>query len=252
MVNKQYNVQSLTKNKTKNSSNHSDAQTIKQNITVIPPNETHVNASTGAPDSYQSQNAFERNISHQFYHGLNDTFDFIDGNFDKMTPNDSMADHIKNSSAAGATDGDSQSQKHLSINDIGRFQYILQMDREMVRQIFMQNYKKIEISHSSPLCFSFNKKSELIFTLPYNLPLINIMNNFTERSFMSLSDRYCCSYFEQFVSVAVSFFFRLSHLKWSMVVLCTAHGTQMWCIQNWSVCSFANLNRLQSKIESIE
>lgn len=142
MVNKQYNVQSLTKNKTKNSSNHNDAQTIKQNITVIPPNETHVNASTGAPDLYHSQNAFERNISHQFYNGLNETFDFIDGNFDKMTPNDSMADHIKNSSAAGATDGDSQSQKHLSINDIGRFQYILQMDREMVRQIFMQNYEK--------------------------------------------------------------------------------------------------------------
>lgn len=214
MVNKQYNVQSLTKNKTKNSSNHNDAQTIKQNITVIPSNETHVNASIGAPDLYQSQNAFERNISHQFYHGLNDTFDFIDGNFDKMTSNDSMADHIKNSSAAGATDSDSQSQKQLSINDIGRFQYILQMDREMVRQICIQNYKKLKSLTSPALCFFIQQKIRAdFFTLPYNLPLINIMNNFTERSFMSLSDRYCCSYFEQFVSVAVSFFFRLSHLK---------------------------------------
>ncbi|XP_031621632.1 uncharacterized protein LOC116339738 [Contarinia nasturtii] len=44
-----------------------------------------------------------------------------------------MADIVKNNNSitAGDTDADSQSQKHLSINDIGRFQYILQMDREM-------------------------------------------------------------------------------------------------------------------------
>lgn len=166
MVNKQYNVQSLTKNKTKNSkSNQNDAQTLKQTITVIP-NEPTVNGSSGANDTYQSQNAFERNITHQFYHGLNDTFDLIDGNFDKIhmtTSNDSMADIVK-SSIAGATDGDSQSQKQLSINDIGRFQYILQMDREMVRRIIFMIYLCYSIFASG---FLFHSKIEEKFMLNF-------------------------------------------------------------------------------------
>lgn len=138
MVNKQYNVQSLGKNKTKNS-NQIDAQTLKQTITVIP-NETNVNtSSSGANDTYQSQqqNAFERNITQQFYYSLTDS---LDGNFDNNKHgigDDSMADIVKTSNNTGATDADSQSQKHLSINDIGRFQYILQMDREMVRLSFL-------------------------------------------------------------------------------------------------------------------
>lgn len=130
MVNKQYNVQSLGKNKTKNS-NQIDAQTLKQTITVIP-NETNVNSSNGANDIHQSpQNVFERNITQQFYYSLTDS---LDGNFDNKHSfgDNSMEDTVKNSNNTGATDSDSQSQKHLSISDIGRFQYILQMDREMV------------------------------------------------------------------------------------------------------------------------
>lgn len=122
MVNKQYNVQNLNKNKTKNL-NQIDAQTLNSSITVIP-NDTN--------ESYQSQNAFERNITQQFYHSLNDS---LDEHFDikhSMDGDDSMADIVKNNITRDATDSDSQSQKHLSINDIGRFQYILQMDREMV------------------------------------------------------------------------------------------------------------------------
>lgn len=130
MVNKQYNVQNLGKNKSKNS-NHTDTEVLKQTITVIP-NESILNGSIDANNTYQSQNAFERNITQQFYHSLNDSLDSVDGNHNnhRMTGDDSMADIVKNSST-GATDN--ESQKHLSINDIGRFQYILQMDREMVR-----------------------------------------------------------------------------------------------------------------------
>lgn len=125
MVNKQYNVQNLSKNKTK-SSNQIDAQTLKQSVCITPTS----NGSSETNDSYQSQNAFERNITQQYYHGLTDS---LDGHFDNkhITGGESMADIVKNS-VAGATDADTQSQKHLSINDIGRFQYILQMDREMV------------------------------------------------------------------------------------------------------------------------
>lgn len=136
MVNKQYNVQSLGKNKTKNS-NNIDAQTLKQTITVIPNETINVNSSNGANDSYQSQqNAFERNITQQFYYSITDS---LDGHFDNkhIGGDDSMGDIVKNSNSTGATDADSQSQKHLSINDIGRFQYILQMDREMVRLFFL-------------------------------------------------------------------------------------------------------------------
>lgn len=142
MVNKQYNVQKLGKNKTKNS-NHADAkEQLKQSITVIP-NETIVNGSSGAHrDFYHPQNAFERNITQQYYHSINDSFDVVDGQFENkriLSDNTSMADTGKDSSngmanatAAAADANDTQSQKQLSIDDIERFQYILQMDREMV------------------------------------------------------------------------------------------------------------------------
>lgn len=170
MVNKQYNVQNLSKSKTKNS-NHIDTELLKQSITVIP-NETHVN------DTYQLQNAFERNITQQYYHNLNDSLDLVDGHIDSkhMTGDDSMADTdiVKNSIAA-TTDNDSQSQKQLTIDDIGRFQYILQMDREMVRacsnSIVNSTIFFATESHS-------NRKLEL--PLRYNLGSTNkyIMNNF--------------------------------------------------------------------------
>lgn len=123
MVNKQYNVQNLGKNKTKNS-NQIDLQTLKQSVIVTSISSSETN------DSNQSQNVFERNITQQYYHSLNDS---LDGHFDNkhIIGATSMADIVKNS-VAGETDADAQSQKHLSINDIGRFQYILQMDREMV------------------------------------------------------------------------------------------------------------------------
>lgn len=141
MVNKQYNVQKLGKNKTK-TSNHTDAkEQLKQSITVIP-NETPVNGSSGARDFYHPQNAFERNITQQYYHSVNDSFDVVDGQFENkriLSDNTSMADFGKNSghsmanaAAAAADASDTQSQKQLSIDDIERFQYILQMDREMV------------------------------------------------------------------------------------------------------------------------
>lgn len=143
MVNKQYNVQKLGKNKTKNS-NHIDAakEQLKQSITVIP-NETHLNGSNDVRDFYHSQNAFERNITQQYYHSINDSFDLVDGQFENKritSDNTIMADTVKKSNSmanAMATTtaqdaNDTQSQKQLSIDDIERFQYILQMDREMV------------------------------------------------------------------------------------------------------------------------
>lgn len=135
MVNKQYNVQKLGKNKT----NHIDAkEQLKQSITVIP-NETIGSGSSDVRDFYHPQNAFERNITQQYYHSINDTFDVVDGQFETkriLSHNTSMADtekHSSNSMANAAADAnDTQSQKQLSIDDIERFQYILQMDREMV------------------------------------------------------------------------------------------------------------------------
>lgn len=139
MVNKHYNVQKLGKNKAKNSNQIDAKEQLKQSITVIP-NETIINASNGARNIYHNQNAFERNITQPYYHSLNDSFDLVDGHFDSKrntSDNASMSDMVKNtmSTAAAATPhdtSDTQSQKQLSIDDIERFQYILQMDREMV------------------------------------------------------------------------------------------------------------------------
>lgn len=124
MVNKQYNVQNLSKNKTNKNLKHIDTEILKQSITVIP-NETIVNGAHRVDDIYQTQNAFMQ----QYYHNLTDSPDIVDGH---LTGDDSMVDIVKNRNNS-VTDNDSQSQKQLTINDIGRFQYILQMDREMVR-----------------------------------------------------------------------------------------------------------------------
>lgn len=141
-MNKQYNVQQTGKNKTR-SLNFIDAkEQLKQSITVIP-NETIINGSSGVRDIYRTQNVFERNITQQYYHSLNDTFDSVDGHFEnkRIASGDtaSMADTVKNKNmssmstdAASQDTNDTQSQKQLSIDDIERFQYILQMDREMV------------------------------------------------------------------------------------------------------------------------
>lgn len=168
MVNKQYNVQKLGKNKTKNPNHHHGKEQLKQSITVIP-NDTTLNDSNGARDFYHSQNAFDRNIIQQYYHSLNDSFDLVDGHFENnyiTSDNTSMGDIVKqNMSAAAdqptaagaATDAnDTQSQKQLSIDDIERFQYILQMDREMVsvpigsdraEAILIYNYFRLILTH---------------------------------------------------------------------------------------------------------
>lgn len=127
MVSKQYNVQNISQNKTKHL-NAIDAEILKQSITVIP----NVNSSISLNDSDHLRNAFERNKANQFYHSLSDS---LDGDFNNKhtTGDNSMDDTVKTNSITGAADTDTQSQNHLSIDDIGRFQYILQMDREMVR-----------------------------------------------------------------------------------------------------------------------
>lgn len=164
MVNKQYNVQKLGKNKTK-TSNHIDAkEQLKQSITVIP-NETILNGSSDLRDFYHTQNAFERNITQQYYHNLNDSFDLVDGHFENKritSDNPSMADNVKNSmanasaAAAAAQDtNDTQSQKQLSIDDIERFQYILQMDREMVSGRRSDQFRSGQARAIQLLCFGF-------------------------------------------------------------------------------------------------
>lgn len=171
MVNKQYNVQKLGKNKTK-AANHTDAkEQLKQSITVIP-NETPANGTSGVRDFYHPQNAFERNITQQYYHSINDSFDVVDGQFENkriLSDNTSMADTGKNSghamanaaTAAAHDASDTQSQKQLSIDDIERFQYILQMDREMVSgrrsdQIRSQRVRSVQTRAAIQSCSVFN------------------------------------------------------------------------------------------------
>lgn len=237
MVNKQYNVQNLSKNKT------NDVETLKQTITVIP-NETASisNGSGGANDTYQSQqqNAFERNITQNFYYSLTDS---LDGNFEEKQHSggfgdDSMEDIVKNSNnITGATDADSQSQKHLSINDIGRFQYILQMDREMVRLFALSKFR-FDISGIQHSIYvrergrgrerEWDKRKKLIsFHYVIISGPINIMNNFAKRSFISLSDRYVARILSNLcadcvvcflLSIHPSFLFVVVVVTWTIVV----------------------------------
>lgn len=126
MVNKQYNIHNTAaKNKSKSTS--------------------------PADDSDRTPSAFERNITQHYYQDNSDAFsDLLEDNCgDPRTATLSVQsvlpdtrkfnviattdDHlITTASATTNTSLDSDSQKPLSINDIGRFQYILQMDREMV------------------------------------------------------------------------------------------------------------------------
>lgn len=95
MVNKQYNVQGLNKK-------------LKQQNTTTPPPSTPTTTSTHVHLSNTNDNAFH-----------NDDFDVIDHSDD-------------NTSKVGSSLSSNGHHKDLSINDIGRFQYILQMDRELV------------------------------------------------------------------------------------------------------------------------
>lgn len=143
MVNKQYNVQSLNKNKSNNNNNnHTSSITV---ISTIPPN---LNLQQQQQSQSQSQSqqqlnnnnnnlayndkprsaiisAFERNITQQYFHH-SDTYDLVDGTDNIIDSSDIDPISSINSSVIG------DSHKQLSIDDIGRFQYILQMDREMV------------------------------------------------------------------------------------------------------------------------
>lgn len=132
MVNKQYNIHNTSvKNKSKSAS--------------------------PADDSDYTPSAFERNITQHYYQDNSDAFsDLLDDNcgdhkaatlsvqsvqpeqrsiFNVIATTD---DHlITTTSVTTNTSLDSDSQKPLSINDIGRFQYILQMDREMVSACYV-------------------------------------------------------------------------------------------------------------------
>lgn len=94
MVNKQYNVQGLNKK-------------MKQRNTMPAP--TSPTSTTNAYLSKSNDSVFQ-----------NDDFDVVD-NCDVDT------------SKIGSSISSIEHHKDLSINDIGRFQYILQMDRELVR-----------------------------------------------------------------------------------------------------------------------
>lgn len=127
MVNKQYNIQNTNKNKSKSAS--------------------------PVDDSDHTQSAFERNITQHYYYDNSDAFsDLLDDNcgekpirvqssnqFDHpkfsviATTDNNLLNTATTTTSTTNTSIDSDSQKPLSINDIGRFQYILQMDREMVR-----------------------------------------------------------------------------------------------------------------------
>lgn len=144
MVNKQYNLQSLNKNKSNNNNNHNHNHTSSITvISTIPPNlNSQQQQSQPQPHSQQPLNnnnnfaqndkhqssiisAFERNITQQYFHH-SDTYDLVDGTDNIIDSSDIDPIASINSSVIG------DSHKQLSINDIGRFQYILQMDREMV------------------------------------------------------------------------------------------------------------------------
>lgn len=95
MVNKQYNVQGLNKK-------------LKQQNSTPPPLPPTAATTNGHLANTNEDSAFH-----------NDDFDVIDHSDD-------------NTSKIGSSLGSNEHHKDLSINDIGRFQYILQMDRELV------------------------------------------------------------------------------------------------------------------------
>lgn len=102
MVNKQYTIQGSKKVK-----NNSPPPNRSVSVISNAPNPSHTTTTSSCADSNEqncSQSVYEQNIA--YVH--NDDFGVCDENCERLN------------------------HKDLSINDIGRFQYILQMDREMV------------------------------------------------------------------------------------------------------------------------
>ncbi len=104
MVNKQYTIQGSKKAK-----NNSPPPNRSVSVISSAPNPSNLSAvDTISNESNNTQSVYGQNIT--FVH--NDDFGVCDENCERLN------------------------HKDLSINDIGRFQYILQMDREMVRFFF--------------------------------------------------------------------------------------------------------------------
>lgn len=108
MVNKQYNIQS-----TKKSKNYSPPPNRCSTVISSAPNPTSTvllagnNLDSLSEENNSSQSVYGRNITYL----SSDHFGISDDNFEGLN------------------------NQNVSINDIGRFQYILQMDREMVSEI---------------------------------------------------------------------------------------------------------------------
>lgn len=100
MVNKQYNIQGAKKAK-----NNSPPPNRSASVISSAPNPSNISAANSISNENNcAQSDYGRNIT--YVH--NDDFGVCDENCERLN------------------------HKDLSINDIGRFQYILQMDREMV------------------------------------------------------------------------------------------------------------------------
>lgn len=109
MVNKQYNIQGSKKGK-----NNSPPPNRSASVISSAPNPSNLSGEDSISNENNcSQSVYGRNIT--YVH--DDDFGVCDENCERLN------------------------HKDLSINDIGRFQYILQMDREMVS--FWQQKKKI-------------------------------------------------------------------------------------------------------------
>lgn len=141
MVNKQYNVQGLNKkskhkqsNRTSSSLSPSDAKRAGVTVLSSVANQQHT------PHSYdingsRTVSSFFKNLHHHRAPldqsaSLDETYDqniSLNANFDILYNNCFDGD-INHENSTRDTD----KRKELTINDIERFQYIVQMDREMV------------------------------------------------------------------------------------------------------------------------
>lgn len=102
MVNKQYNIQGSKK--AKNNNNSPPPNRSASVISSAPNPLNSYGTASSSNENNCSESVYGRNIT--YIH--NDDFGVCDENCERLN------------------------HKDLSINDIGRFQYILQMDREMV------------------------------------------------------------------------------------------------------------------------
>lgn len=123
MVNKQYNIQNAKKSKNR-------SPPPNRNITVI---SNVPNPSTGGPmtaasslDSISEENNFRQNVKKS-------SAAFGRSNISYLHNNTTVTDDygVSDDSASNC-DRLPSAEHNTSIHDIGRFQYILQMDREMV------------------------------------------------------------------------------------------------------------------------